>query len=152
MTAGGNVLILADEPMREQLCRGLGEMSHSAVSDPYEALSEMGRRSWPAVVLAGPRPQFDALCRAARRLCGQAGLYAVCPPAGEPRVRPLLGQPLDDYFIWPLEADDLAELRRAAGAPAGRRQASHAHAEIRQAQDAADRPADARGACIPAGG
>jgi len=119
MTAGGNMLILADEPVREHLCRSLGDTPHTAVSDPYEALSEMGRRSWPAVVLAGPRPQFDALCRAARRLLAEAGLYAVCPPAGEPQIRPLLGAPLDDYFIWPLEAGDLAELRRAAGAPAG---------------------------------
>ena len=131
MTAGGNMLVLADEPVREHLCRGLGETPHSVVSDPYEALSEMGRRTWPAVVLAGPRPEFDALCRAARRLCGQAGLYAVCPPAGEPRVRPLLGQPLDDYFILPLEADDLAELRRAAGAPSGRQGAGGA-APVRQ--------------------
>jgi len=126
MTAGGNLLVLADAPVREHLRRGLGDIPHTAVGDPYEALSEMGRRSWPAVVLAGPRPEFDALCRAARRLSADAGLYAVCPPAGEPQVRPLLGAPLDDYFIHPLEADDLAELRRAAGAPAGRQDAAGA--------------------------
>ena len=132
MTAGGNLLVLADEPVRERLRRGLGDMPHTAVGDPYEAMSEMGRRSWPAVVLAGPRPEFDALCRAARRLLAEARLYAVCPPAGEPQVRPLLGAPLDDYFIEPLEAGDLAELRRAAGAPVGQQGASGAAAPARQ--------------------
>jgi diguanylate cyclase (GGDEF)-like protein len=109
------MLLLADGPLGQQLADRLGQDSCSARSDPYDALSEMGRRRWPAVVLTPSRVDFPGLCRAARRLQRDSRLFAVCCPSQELEVRPLLGEVLDDYFIFPLSNQDLTTLRGAAG-------------------------------------
>lgn len=142
MTAGGNLLLLADEHVGEDLRRRLGDMPYTALAEPYDALDELGRRSWSAVVLAAPRPEFAGLCRAARRLQTGAKLCAVCPPADEAEVRHLLGAPLDDYFIHPLNVRDVAELRIAAAAPAGQRGVNGAAAPARQLAELIDAAED----------
>jgi diguanylate cyclase (GGDEF)-like protein len=108
------MLVLADRRVGEELAAHLGNGRCARVGEPYEALEAMGRRRWPAVVLTAPRADFAGLCRASRRLQRNARLFAVCGPAAEPDVRPLLGRPLDDYFIYPLGRRELVDLRRAA--------------------------------------
>ncbi|HUS93313.1 MAG TPA: GGDEF domain-containing protein [Phycisphaerae bacterium] len=115
MSRSGDILLLADEATGREFRGHLGPRQCAAVEDAYDALFEMGRRRWPTVVLTAPRADFPGLCRAARRLQRDARLYAVCPPAGEPLVRPLVGEALDDYFVHPLTR---AELRRLAGGAA----------------------------------
>ena len=85
------MLVLADGPAGRELRQQLGRTPHKAVADPYAALAELASHPWRAVVLTGPRPEFDGLCRAARRVCPSARILAVCPPAGEVQARPLLG-------------------------------------------------------------
>ena len=110
------VLLLADEKAGQELASRLEGASLVHRSDPYDALAEMSRRRYGAVVLSADDPEFEGLCRASRRLQKDGGLFAVCSPAGEPAVRPLVGQVIDDYFIWPLGRSDLARIRRAASA------------------------------------
>ena len=119
MTGGPHMLLLADGHVGDELAEQLGRRQCQAAPDPYEALRAMGRRRWPSVVLTAPRPQFGGLCRAARRLQADGRLFAVCSPAGEPDVRPLLRGPLDDYFIYPLGDRELSALRLAAALPPG---------------------------------
>jgi len=105
-----NILVLADGPVGSNLTDQLADARFVRHSGPYDALMEMGRRSWPVVVLSAPRAEFAGLCRASRRLQHDARLLAVCPPTAEPEVRPLRGRLLDDYFIHPLTRGDLAEI------------------------------------------
>ncbi len=142
MTTGGDLLVLADGPAGSKLSRQLADTPHTAVSDPYDALEQLGRRSWSAVVLAGPRPEFDGLCLAVRRLQAQTRLCAVCPPSGEPEARRLLGAPLDDYFIHPLTADDIAKLHAVAETPAPQRGVNGAAAPARQLAELIDAAKD----------
>lgn len=138
MTAGGDLLLLADGDAGESLRRQLGDTPHTVLEEPYDALEELGRRSWATVVLAGPRPEFAGLCRAARRLQTDARLYAVCPPAGEPDVRKLMGTPLDNYFIHPLDPKDITELRLAAETSAPNQGINGAAAPARQLAELID--------------
>ena len=85
---------------------------------PYDGIREMSHRPWPAVAIASHVGDLPALCRAARRLQADAGLFAMCAPVEEPDLRPLVGSVLDDYFIYPPTGGELSRLRRAA-APAG---------------------------------
>ncbi len=142
MTAGGNLLLLADGNAGKLLRRQLGDTPHTALDEPYDALDELGRRSWSTVVLAGPRPEFAGLCRAARRLQAEARLCAVCPPAGEAEVRNLMGAPLDNYFIHPLGARDIAELRLAAETPAPQQGINGAAAPAHQLAELIDAAQD----------
>ncbi len=64
----------------EQVLRGPGRERFVAANDPYDALKEMGRRRWPAVVLTAPQPDFAGLARASRRLQPESSLFGLCPP------------------------------------------------------------------------
>ncbi|MGC9455291.1 MAG: GGDEF domain-containing protein [Phycisphaerae bacterium] len=122
MSDRGNILLLADGTSAQRICDRVGPGQVSVVSDPYDALLEMGKSHWSAVLLTAPRPDFAGLCRAARRLRKSGRLYGLCPPAAEPDVRPLRGVVLDDYFILPLSGRDAGHLRKlhepaASGSP-----------------------------------
>ena len=116
MTAQADILLLADPPVGSQVQESLGPKLCAAFRDPYDALEEMSRRPWRAVVLAGGMADLGGLCRAARRLQRTSRLLAICTPAEEGNVRDLVGGPLDDYFIYPLSQQDLREIRQAAAA------------------------------------
>ena len=109
------ILLLAESAAAAQFRDQLGADAVVHHTDAYQALAQMGRHRWPAVVLTAPRVDFAGLCRACRRLQADAKLLAVCPPAGEPDVRPLVGRLLDDYFIYPPTSSDWRAIRRAAG-------------------------------------
>jgi len=79
--------------------------------DAYDALLELSRRPWPAVVLTAGREDFAGLCRACRRLQPHARLLVLCSPAQEAAIRPLRPALLDDYFVYPTTRDDWALLR-----------------------------------------
>jgi diguanylate cyclase (GGDEF)-like protein len=114
------MLLVSDGPEARGLCDRLSPGRYVRCSDPYDALLKMSRRRWATVVLAAPMAGFAGLCRASRRLQGDAKLYAVCPPALEPEVRSLRGLVLDDYFVYPPSA---GEMRRMSS-PADRAPAS----------------------------
>ena len=122
MTSSPGLLLLAARSAREALAGRLGGpgVVHCCES-PYDGIREMSRRPWPAVAIASRVGDLPALCRAARRLQGDAGLFAMCHPVEEPDLKPLVGRVLDDYFIYPPTNREVAQLRRAASAagPAG---------------------------------
>ncbi len=112
------LLLLAGGATGEYLAERLGPDACLHVPRPYAGLAEMADRTWPTVVLADDGKEFPGLCRAARRLQPEARLLGICGPAGEPRLRPLRPRPLDDYFIEPLTAREVAGLL-GAGPPRG---------------------------------
>jgi len=114
VTAGGDILMVADGAAADGLAERLGSARLVRAVDPYEALLKMSRRRWPAIVLTAPREDFTGLCRASRRLQPAAKLFAVCPPAAEPDVRPLARDVIDDYFIYPPTGSDARRIVRAA--------------------------------------
>lgn len=113
MSDGAKILILAGEPRGSELAGLFGPGRYVLHADPYDALVAMGRRRWSAVLLTAPRPDFAALCGAARRLLTDSRIFALCGPAGEAEVRPLAGDVLDDYFIYPPSPADISRLREA---------------------------------------
>jgi diguanylate cyclase (GGDEF)-like protein len=112
------MLLVAGRQIGEDLASRLEGLRCVRPADAYDGLEEMSRRDWPVIVLAADQPDFAALCRASRRLRKTARLFGLCSPADEPQMRGLLAGGLDDYFIWPPTRDDLARLRKAAGAGA----------------------------------
>jgi len=102
-------LLLAGGRLGEALAERLGE-GCARFADPYEALLEMNRRRWPAIVMTAPQEDFEGLCRASRRLQNDARLFAVCTPSAEPDVRRLAAQLLDDYFIYPPTRGDVRRM------------------------------------------
>jgi diguanylate cyclase (GGDEF)-like protein len=122
------MLLLADNPLSEQIAKRLGGRALVAVANPYDALEAMGCREFPVVVLSptaatpAGEGEFAALCRASRRLQKNAKLYALCPPRLEMEVCELVGEALDDYFITPPSPADLRTLTEPA-CPVGRSEA-----------------------------
>lgn len=114
MIDAGEMLLVADGPMGAELTGRLGEGRSVRCGDPYDALLEMSHRRWSAVVVTAPRPDLAGLCRAIKRLQQDVRVYGVCPPAGEPELRDLIGRSLDDYFIYPPTDSDVR--RMIAGA------------------------------------
>jgi diguanylate cyclase (GGDEF)-like protein len=108
------MLLIADDPIADRLETRLDKGHRVRCGDPYEALLKMSRRQWSAIILAGPAAGFAGLCRASRRLQRDAKLFALCPPACEPEVRPLTGKVINDYFIYPPSDSELRVIARAA--------------------------------------
>lgn len=96
-----DVLLLTEPAQTAAPAAWGGQQRVQCATDPYEALLRMERRRWSAVVLTAPRRDFASLCRASRRLQPASAVIAICPPAGEPEVRRLVGTLLTDYFITP---------------------------------------------------
>jgi len=125
VSAAPDVLLVAATQVGRELADRLGAGRCAHEADPYEALTAMSGRHWPAVVIAADQDDFAALCRASRRLQRDSRLLGLCSPAGEPAVRELLGGdggggggPLDDYLIWPPTREELRDLRDIAAATA----------------------------------
>jgi len=107
----GGVLIIADGELGREAAGQLGDQARLA--KPYEGLEALAGGQWSAVLLGTAPDDLPPLARACRRLAGRTPLVALCPPAAEPAVRPLVGRLVDDYLIAP---PDLADLQRLGGA------------------------------------
>lgn len=114
MTQQADMLLLADPAVEAQMRFHLPGTPMVCCCDPYDALTEMGKQKWSTILLSAPREDYPGLCQAARRLQPSAWLLGLCPPANEPDIRRLVGQPLDDYLIYPLTAYDVSRIHRAA--------------------------------------
>ena len=107
---GPPLLVLAPREVGVRLAAQAGEGKAVAVADPYDALLEMGRRPWGAVMLASPSGELAAVARASRRLQKDARIVALCTAAQEQEVQPLAGEVLDDYLIDPPSRGEVAAL------------------------------------------
>jgi len=115
VTSPPGLLLLAPRGVTEELTPRIGDRAllHCCQS-PYDGIREMSRRRWPAIAIASHVGDLPALCRAARRLQTDAGLFAMCAPIEETDLRPLVGPVLDDYFIYPPTGPEVAQLCQAA--------------------------------------
>lgn len=111
MNETGKLLFLTNRTAGEEFLNRLGDGKFVRCDDPYDALMEMRRGRFPAIVLTAPRPGLAGLCRASRRLQPDARIFALCSIASEPEVRSLVGKVLDDYFIYPPTNSELEVLR-----------------------------------------
>ncbi|MCY2927705.1 MAG: diguanylate cyclase [Planctomycetota bacterium] len=124
MNSAARMLLLADPNLGAQFVAHLGADRVQTHSDPYQALDALAARPWPVVVLTAGQADFPGLCRACRGLQRDTFLLALCPPAGEPDMRALVGDGLDDYLVAPLGRADWLSLQSrldaglAAPAPA----------------------------------
>ena len=132
------MLLVCDEQTARELSGPLGEARIERCGDPFEALLAMSRRQFRTVILCAPRVELASLARAARRLAPSAKTVALCQVADEPEVRQLVGEVLDDYFIYPPTAGDLDELRRLAGDGSTAFQAVPGHTAARTGLEAAE--------------
>jgi diguanylate cyclase (GGDEF)-like protein len=115
MSLRPQLLVLAPAPVGGRIAAQAGDGGALAVADPYDALIEMGKRPWPAVVLAASPADLPAVARASRRLQKQARIVALCGSADEQEVQPLAGAVLDDYLIDPPTRGEVAGLLRLSG-------------------------------------
>ena len=115
---GPRLLVLAPREVGGRLTAQAGDGHALAVADPYDALLEMGKRAWGAVMLASPAGELAAVARASRRLQKDARIVALCTAAQEQEVQPLAGEVLDDYLIDPPTRGEVAALM-SRGRPAG---------------------------------
>ena len=106
MTSRDDMLVVAERLVADELAARVGPGRFRAYSDPYDALGAMRDRRWATILLTASQVDLDGLCRAVRRLQRDARLLVLCAPSGEPRVRPLKGKTIDDYFIYPLMESD----------------------------------------------
>ena len=110
MIARRDILVLANDALTAALAGHLPQAAITSRSDPYDALMDMGMRRWPTVILSADEDDFAGLCRAARQLQADSRLLGMCETHQEPTVRKMVGSLLDDYFILPARAEELAEV------------------------------------------
>jgi len=103
-------LLLSDKHVAAELASLMPSEDFVHRADAYDALEELARRGYRAVILTHPYPEFAALVQAIRRLQPAAATFAMCSPGGEADLRLLGLKELDDYFIYP---PSRAELERA---------------------------------------
>ena len=113
------MLVLARRGVSDEFSDRVGPGKVAAFDDPYEALAAMGRGTWLRIVIEASYVGLDGLCRAVRRLQGDAKLFVLCSPAMEPEVRDLVDGAIDDYFIYPLTSDDWRTLSLAESESSG---------------------------------
>jgi diguanylate cyclase (GGDEF)-like protein len=133
------LLVVAPRDVGAALAAQAEEGSAVAMADPYDAIEEMGRRDWPAVLLAAPSAELGEIARATRRLQKRSRIVALCSPAQEAEVLPLAPEVVDDYLIHPASRADLA------GIIARARRSGPAAAQDLSAAELADLIESARG-------
>ncbi len=118
MSPEPDILVVATERVAQELSRLAGQRRFAHRSDPYEALQELARRRYDALVLTEGCPDPSALARAARRLAQSTRRYLLCSPAGEADLRAEGSDALDDYFIYPPSSEELEQIFQARPAAA----------------------------------
>jgi diguanylate cyclase (GGDEF)-like protein len=126
----GNILLLSDDRVGAELASLMPSDGLTRRADPYEALAELARRRYQAVVLTHPLPDFAALLRAIRRLQPKAKTLAICSPAGEADLRLADLNELDDYLIYPPAKEELARAIRARAPEAAAPRAAEKAADL----------------------
>jgi len=106
----GNILVLSDEQVAEQLKQLTGGVSLTHRREPYSALEELARQPYAVVLVAEGYPDLPALARAVHRLDPATRVYALCSPAGEAELRSVGAEDLDDYFIFPPSPEELQRI------------------------------------------
>ena len=109
----GQILLLASDEVAGELTALSDRIQLPHCAEPYDALSELSRRQYEAVIVSQDCPDFAGLVRAVRRLQGSARLIALTGPAGEADLQMSGTGDLDGYFIYPPTADELESILSA---------------------------------------
>ncbi|KKL26607.1 hypothetical protein LCGC14_2393610, partial [marine sediment metagenome] len=108
----GDILLLSDNGVAEDITRLSGGAPLSHFRQPYPALEELARRHYGALLVAEGYPDLPGLVRAARRLSPDTRVFALCSPAGEAELRSSDMVGLEDYFVFPPTAEELDRVLR----------------------------------------
>ncbi|MBS3820187.1 MAG: diguanylate cyclase [Planctomycetes bacterium] len=111
------VLLLGDESMGQELAPQLDKLPVNVVADPYEALRQLAEARYAAVIITGPREEFDGLTRAVRRLCGDATLLAFARAEDQQALRESGEDFVDRFCLFPPTRGELSSLTREFGPP-----------------------------------
>ena len=117
MKAIDDILLVGHKGLGDDLATRLPGRHVVCHDNPYDALAEMGRRRWPAVILSADCPDFGDLCRASRHLQKDSPLLGLCDVPAEPMLLPLVGTVLDDYFLYPPTRADIRKMSRLISGP-----------------------------------
>ncbi len=107
------ILLLASDEVAGELAALSDKVQLPHCAKPHDALGELSRRQYEAVIVSQDCPDFAGLVRAVRRLQGSARLIALTGPAGEADLQMSGMGDLDDYFIYPPTADELESVLSA---------------------------------------
>jgi len=110
--ADANVLLLSSDDVARELTERASPRRFAHCDEPYQALEELGRRQYDAIVVAEGYPDVTGLARAVRRLGQATRTYLLCSPAGEAELHGADQAVLDDYFIYPPSREDLDRVFR----------------------------------------
>ena len=86
------ILLLSDEDLARELVSRLEVAEMTCVCDKEDALTELSKRSYSAVMLSGDRDDVEDITRAIRKLNRHAKLLAICDSRHDP------AQSLSEYF------------------------------------------------------
>jgi len=115
-SAEANVLLLAADGIAEELAELAAPRTFAHHTEPYEALEELARRRYDAVVVAEGCGEVAGLARAVRRLGPGTRTYLLCSPAGEAELHGDRPEALADYFVFPPAPEDIDRIFRASPA------------------------------------
>ncbi len=111
------ILLVSPADRRASLVEALGAEGVEACGDPYEALEALAGASPTTVIVDAGIDGFGQFLQGVRRLAPAARIVALGPPASEPAMRRRVGDDLDEYYIEPLEANEIDAIR-AVSTPA----------------------------------
>jgi diguanylate cyclase (GGDEF)-like protein len=112
------VLLLGDGSIGQELAPQLEKLPIHVVEEPYNALQKLAETDYAAVVITGPREQFDGLSRAVRKLCGEATILAFAKAEDQDALREMAAEVVDRFCLFPPTRGDLSSLVREFG-PSG---------------------------------
>jgi diguanylate cyclase (GGDEF)-like protein len=110
LIAANEIFVLADEKWADAISQQMVGAKVASQADAYDGLMQLGSRRWPTVILDAENDEFASLCRSVRLLQPDSRLLAMCSPALEAMVGPMVGSLLDGYFILPPDRAEIAEL------------------------------------------
>ena len=104
-----NILLLANNGIAERIIAQAGGAADKIIhlQDPYDALEELSKRNYRAVIVWQDYPDLAALIRAIRNVQKPTKIYALVSPGGEATLKLQGIDQIDDYFIFPPSKEDM---------------------------------------------
>lgn len=111
------MLLVTEDWIGRELASRIGPGRCARCEDPYDALRQVAQRPWSSVVLTRPQEDLPGLCKAIRRLRPEVPIYAWCSREGEAQLKPLLGQEVQETFVYPPTPAQIQLCVRSASRP-----------------------------------
>ncbi len=111
------MLLVTEDWIGRELASRIGPGRCARCEDPYDALRHVAHRPWSSVVLTRPQEDLPGLCKAIRRLRPEVPIYAWCSREVEAQLKPLLGQEVQETFLYPPTPAQIQLCVRSASRP-----------------------------------